>query len=128
MSGGADPAVLGITLFMMGLQIIVAERGPLVFVFNFSPFNDYEGYKVIQCFHHAVQEGFSLNLATLLRFPLHGARTFRPLSMQQGMPACFQDHLYSLEGEGKGNGKTKGWLRRLWHRWARRSQANTGLC
>lgn len=28
------------------LQIIVAERGPLVFVFNFSPFNDYEGYKV----------------------------------------------------------------------------------
>ena len=26
-------------------QVIVAERGPLVFVFNFSPFNDYEGYK-----------------------------------------------------------------------------------
>ena len=28
------------------MQIIVAERGPLVFVFNFSPFSDYEGYKV----------------------------------------------------------------------------------
>lgn len=28
------------------MQVIVAERGPLVFVFNFSPFNDYEGYKV----------------------------------------------------------------------------------
>jgi hypothetical protein len=28
------------------VQLIVAERGPLVFVFNFSPFNDYEGYKV----------------------------------------------------------------------------------
>ena len=28
------------------MQIIVAERGPLLFVFNFSPFNDYEGYKV----------------------------------------------------------------------------------
>ena len=27
-------------------QTIVAERGPLLFVFNFSPFNDYEGYKV----------------------------------------------------------------------------------
>jgi len=28
------------------LQLIVAERGPLVFVFNFSPFNNHEGYKV----------------------------------------------------------------------------------
>ena len=27
-------------------QVIVAERGPLVWVFNFSPFNSYEGYKV----------------------------------------------------------------------------------
>ncbi|CAL5219263.1 g1061 [Coccomyxa viridis] len=27
-------------------QVIVAERGPLVFVFNFSPYNDYEGYKI----------------------------------------------------------------------------------
>ena len=26
-------------------QVIVAERGPLVWVFNFSPFNDYEGFK-----------------------------------------------------------------------------------
>jgi len=25
--------------------VIVAERGPLVWVFNFSPFNDYEGFK-----------------------------------------------------------------------------------
>lgn len=24
----------------------MAERGPLVFVFNFSPFNDYEGLQV----------------------------------------------------------------------------------
>ena len=28
------------------VQLIVAERGPLLFVFNFSPFDDYEGYKV----------------------------------------------------------------------------------
>jgi hypothetical protein len=28
------------------LQVLVAERGPLVFVFNFSPFNDYEGLQV----------------------------------------------------------------------------------
>lgn len=28
------------------LQVIVAERGPLVFVFNFSPFNTYEGLQV----------------------------------------------------------------------------------
>lgn len=27
-------------------QVIVAERGPLLFVFNFSPSNDYEGLKV----------------------------------------------------------------------------------
>ena len=27
-------------------QLLVAERGPLVFVFNFSPFNDYADYKV----------------------------------------------------------------------------------
>eukprot|EP01026_Neomeris_dumetosa_P075611 TRINITY_DN80114_c0_g1_i3.p1 TRINITY_DN80114_c0_g1~~TRINITY_DN80114_c0_g1_i3.p1 ORF type:complete len:614 (-),score=89.52 TRINITY_DN80114_c0_g1_i3:247-1854(-) len=27
-------------------QLIVAERGPLVFVFNLSPFNDYEGLKI----------------------------------------------------------------------------------
>ena len=30
----------------MPTQVIVAERGPLLFVFNFSPFNDYEGCKV----------------------------------------------------------------------------------
>lgn len=28
------------------MQVIVAERGLLVFVFNLSPFHDYEGYKV----------------------------------------------------------------------------------
>ena len=28
------------------MQLLVAERGPLVFVFNFSPFNDYADYKV----------------------------------------------------------------------------------
>ena len=27
-------------------QILVAERGPLLFVFNFSPFHDYEGLEV----------------------------------------------------------------------------------
>ena len=27
------------------LQVLVAERGTLVFVFNFSPTNDYEGLK-----------------------------------------------------------------------------------
>ncbi|KAL6754518.1 starch branching enzyme [Haematococcus lacustris] len=27
-------------------QVLVAERGPLLFVFNFSPFNTYEGYRV----------------------------------------------------------------------------------
>ncbi|KAK9820161.1 hypothetical protein WJX72_006858 [[Myrmecia] bisecta] len=27
-------------------QVIVAERGPLLFIFNFSPFKDFEGYKV----------------------------------------------------------------------------------
>lgn len=27
-------------------QVIVAERGPLVWVFNFSPFNTYEGLQV----------------------------------------------------------------------------------
>ena len=30
------------------LQVLVAERGPLVFVFNFSPFNTYEGLKVVR--------------------------------------------------------------------------------
>jgi hypothetical protein len=30
---------------MFDWQVLVAERGPLVFVFNFSPFSDYEGYK-----------------------------------------------------------------------------------
>ena len=28
------------------LQVVVAERGPLVFVFNFSPVTDYEGLQV----------------------------------------------------------------------------------
>jgi 1,4-alpha-glucan branching enzyme len=27
-------------------QVLVAERGPLVFVFNFSPHTDYEGLQV----------------------------------------------------------------------------------
>lgn len=26
-------------------QVLVAERGPLVWVFNWSPFNDYKGVK-----------------------------------------------------------------------------------
>jgi hypothetical protein len=30
-------------------QVIVAERGPLVWVFNFSPFNTYEGLQVGRC-------------------------------------------------------------------------------
>jgi 1,4-alpha-glucan branching enzyme len=28
------------------LQVLVAERGPLVFVFNWHPHDDYEGMKV----------------------------------------------------------------------------------
>jgi hypothetical protein len=34
---------------MCGAQVIVAERGPLVWVFNFSPFNTYEGLQVGRC-------------------------------------------------------------------------------
>ena len=45
------------------LQIIVAERGPLVFVFNFSPFNDYEGYKV--CLRTTFKPIFLLCLPSL---------------------------------------------------------------
>jgi 1,4-alpha-glucan branching enzyme len=30
----------------MHVQMLVAERGPLIFVFNFSPTIDREGYKV----------------------------------------------------------------------------------
>ena len=33
-------------------QVIVAERGPLVWVFNFSPFNDYEGFKARPSWPH----------------------------------------------------------------------------
>ena len=47
--GGADADEPRFKSAGGGLQIIVAERGPLVFVFNFSPFNDYEGYKVNAC-------------------------------------------------------------------------------
>ncbi len=36
------------------MQVIVAERGPLVFVFNFSPYSDYEGYKVSNYFVHSL--------------------------------------------------------------------------
>lgn len=38
--GPAHPRALPCT------QVIVAERGPLVWVFNFSPFNTYEGLQV----------------------------------------------------------------------------------
>lgn len=31
------------------MQVIVAERGDLLFVFNFSPFDTYEGFKVRSC-------------------------------------------------------------------------------
>ena len=41
------------------LQLIVAERGPLLFVFNFSPFNDYEGYKA-RLFHQFLPCYFSV--------------------------------------------------------------------
>ena len=43
---GAMIALLSSTATM--LQVIVAERGALVFVFNFSPFHSFEGYKVSQ--------------------------------------------------------------------------------
>lgn len=40
------------------LQVIVAERGPLVWVFNFSPFNTYEGLQVCgQCCVGCVRMG-----------------------------------------------------------------------
>jgi 1,4-alpha-glucan branching enzyme len=32
--------------FLCGVQVIVFERGELVFVFNFHPTSDYEGFKV----------------------------------------------------------------------------------
>jgi hypothetical protein len=31
---------------MSTMQVIVAERGPLVWVFNFSPHTDYDGLQV----------------------------------------------------------------------------------
>jgi hypothetical protein len=33
-------------LLLLLLQVLVAERGPLVFVFNWHPHEDYEGLKV----------------------------------------------------------------------------------
>ena len=33
-------------LLCCAAQVLVAERGPLVWVFNFSPFNTYEGLQV----------------------------------------------------------------------------------
>ena len=41
---GALTGLLSCTAVM--LQVIVAERGALVFVFNLSPFHSFEGYKV----------------------------------------------------------------------------------
>ena len=38
-------APMSVPVRTVPVQVIVAERGPLVWVFNFSPFNDYEGFK-----------------------------------------------------------------------------------
>ncbi|KAJ9510013.1 hypothetical protein QJQ45_011653 [Haematococcus lacustris] len=46
------PAALCVCVLQLGVEqsrlqvVLVAERGPLLFVFNFSPFNTYEGYRV----------------------------------------------------------------------------------
>ena len=51
------------------MQIIVAERGPLVLVFNFSPYNDYEGYKVGQATMFTFELSSHLPCPTLLAAP-----------------------------------------------------------
>ena len=68
-------------------QVLVAERGPLVFVFNFSPHNDYEGLKVREGgrWAEAGEGGWgpdscTLACAALLRPPL-------PLGRGQGRHA-----------------------------------------
>jgi 1,4-alpha-glucan branching enzyme len=37
---------VSLTWLLLLLQVLVAERGPLVFVFNWHPHEDYEGLKV----------------------------------------------------------------------------------
>jgi len=54
----------------MVLQVLVAERGPLVFVFNWHPHDDYEGLKVA-----APQPGMTpLRLYTYMDFVCHTAQ------------------------------------------------------
>lgn len=42
----ADTLLLCRVIFVPTPQVLVAERGPLVFVFNWHPHEDYEGLKV----------------------------------------------------------------------------------
>lgn len=37
---------------MCDVQVLVAERGPLLFVFNFSPTNTYKDYKCVLASRH----------------------------------------------------------------------------
>jgi hypothetical protein len=47
------------------LQVLVAERGPLVFVFNWHPHEDYEGLKVAA---PEPGDGHSCNTLPVLHF------------------------------------------------------------
>ncbi len=46
---GCSPRVSLKQVPLQALQVIVAERGPLVWVFNFSPTESYGGLKVRGC-------------------------------------------------------------------------------
>jgi 1,4-alpha-glucan branching enzyme len=64
--------------------VIVAERGPLVFVFNFSPSEAYEGYKI------GVPDGGKYRVALDSDDPAFGG---------QGRVGHDVDHFTSPEGE-----------------------------
>ncbi len=97
---------------MCGLQIIVAERGPLVFVFNFSPFNDYEGFKV------------TVDIVVFVmcrRFSFFNCHSVCSVLSHVGR-AC------TGEGGSRLMAATLGYQAAVLRRWAHRSQASTGLC
>lgn len=56
------------------IQVIVAERGPLVFVFNWHPHEDYEGLKVpapepgtlVTCYHSCYQRCYFVKVTNPL--------------------------------------------------------------
>lgn len=105
----ADSGGMFTLVHLLLLQVIVAERGPIVFVFNWSPYNDYEGLKV------ATPEPGKYRVVVdsdALRYGGKGRVGWEVDHFTQPEPTLFNDRNQSMQvGGGSWAGGVHGWVR-----------------